>query len=117
MKGFIKKILVNNNFLSLAGNASAAILGFISFALLARMLSKPDFGNLMIFITLGVFFDLLRTGFLQTPLIKFSSINDEQEKKIVIGTAWGFGLLITGAIGVLSLLVYFIFGSYIKNEG
>ena len=117
MKQLLKKIFSNNNFLSLTGNASAAILGFISFALLARMLPKSDFGNLMIFITLGVFFDLLRTGFLQTPLIKFSSVNDEHEKKVVIGTSWAFGLIITASIGVLSLIIYFLFGSYIKNEG
>lgn len=117
MKNLIKKILSNHNFLSLSGNASAAILGFISFALLARMLDKHDFGNLMIFITLGTFFDLLRTGFIHTPLIKFVSGVSEDEKKKVIGTAWAFGLMITTGIGILSFLIYLFLGHLIKNEG
>lgn len=117
MRKYIRKIFSNHNFLSLSGNASAAILGFISFALLARMLSKPDFGNLMIFITLGTFFDLLRTGFLQTPLIKFASGTDDRERKEVIGTSWVFGLMITAGIAVFSLLIYFVFGHLIKNDG
>lgn len=117
MKSFFKKVISNNNFLSLSGNASAAILGFTSFALLARMLDKTDFGNLMIFITLGTFFDLLRTGFLQTPLIKFSAGVDESERKKVIGTSWLFGIIITAGIGVFSLFVYLLFGHLITNQG
>lgn len=117
MKNLAKKILSNHNFLSLSGNASAAILGFISFALLARMLDKTDFGNLMIFITLGTFFDLLRTGFIHTPLIKFVSGVDEAEKKKVLGTSWAFGLIITGILCALSLFTYYVFGHLIKNDG
>lgn len=112
-----KKLFTNNNILSLTGNLSAAALGFISFALLARMLDKSAFGNLMIFITLGTFFDLLRTGFLQTPLIKFASVPDQMESKKVIGTSWAFGILITATIGILSLLIYWVFGDMITNVG
>lgn len=113
----LRKILRSNNFLSLLGNVSAAALGFVSFALLARMLDKTAFGNLMIFITLGTFFDLLRTGFIQTPLIRFSSVENEGERKVVIGSSWAFGLSITFIIAVLTLLVYFFAGQYITNTG
>lgn len=113
----LRKVIRSNNFLSLMGNVTAAGLGFVSFALLARMLDKTDFGNLMIFITLGTFFDLLRTGFLQTPLIRYSSVQDEGEKRMVIGSSWAFGLSITFLIGVVTFLVYLFAGKYITNEG
>jgi O-antigen/teichoic acid export membrane protein len=117
MKSILSKILKNNNFLSLTGNVTAAALGFVSFAILARVLNKSDFGNLMIFITLCTFFDLLRTGFLQTPLIKFTSGATEEQKREVIGTAWVFGLLITVVVGSVSLLIYIFLKNYFTNQG
>ncbi len=83
---FLKKILSNNNILSLTGNVIAAGLGFVSFALLARIFSKEDFGNWILFVTVYVFIELLRVGFLQTPLVKFcSGVSEKEKEKVILG--------------------------------
>lgn len=117
MKQLLKKLFSNNNILSLMGNGSAAALGFISFALLARSLQQKDFGNWVIFVTIYTLFELLRVGFLQTPLIKFSSGTSKEEHRKVLGTSWVFAWIITGIIAVLSLLIYFSCRHLIGNEG
>jgi len=113
---FLKKILTNNNILSLTGNVIAAGLGFVSFALLARIFSKEDFGNWILFVTVYVFIELLRVGFLQTPLIKFCSGVNEKEKERVIGSAWLFALLITATFVALSFILKHIMLYYIESE-
>lgn len=114
---FLKKILSNNNILSLTGNVIAAGLGFISFALLARIFSKEDFGNWILFITVYVFIELLRVGFLQTPLVKFCSGIGEKEKEKVIGSAWLFAVLITLSFVLLSFMLRQVMLHYIKSDG
>lgn len=107
----------NNNILSLTGNVIAAGFGFISFALLARIFSKEDFGNWILFVTVYVFIELLRVGFLQTPLVKFCSGVDEREKEKVIGSAWLFAILITISFVVLCFLLKQIMLFYIDSDG
>lgn len=114
---FLKKILSNNNILSLTGNVIAAGLGFVSFALLARIFSKEDFGNWILFITVYVFIELLRVGFLQTPLVKFCSGVSEKEKEKVIGSAWLFAILITISFVLLSFMLKGVMLYYIKSDG
>ncbi|GAL85264.1 hypothetical protein MYP_2493 [Sporocytophaga myxococcoides] len=114
---FLKKVLSNNNILSLTGNIIAAGFGFISFALLARIFSKEDFGNWILFITVYVFIELLRVGFLQTPLVKFCSGVSEREKEKVIGSAWLFAILITISFVVLCFLLKQVMLFYIDSEG
>ncbi|WMJ73209.1 oligosaccharide flippase family protein [Cytophagaceae bacterium ABcell3] len=117
VRDLLNKVFQNNNFLSLLGNASAALLGFISFGVLARSLDKGDFGNWVLFITIATLFELLRTGFVQTPLIKFSSGTEESKKNVVHGTSWLFGTIVTFLLGAVTLLVWALFGSFIDNQG
>lgn len=117
MKRLIKQVVRNNDFLSLLGNGSAAALGFISFAILARSLGKDDFGSWVLFITLLTFFDLLRTGLLHTPLIKFSAGKTEQEQREVFGTGWAIAILISGAMSFISLIGLLLPPGAIPNKG
>jgi O-antigen/teichoic acid export membrane protein len=117
MKSFLLKLIKSHNFLSLLGNGSAAVLGFINFAILARTLDKAGLGNWMIFMTLATIFELLRTGFLHTPLIKFVSGKSEEESRVVTGTSWLFGIMLTLSIGLVSYSGYLFAGIYIENQG
>lgn len=103
---WISRIYRTNNFLSLAGNAAGSILGFVSFALLVRLLTKSEFGNWIIFLTLITLFELLRTGLLQTGIIKFVSGADTYYSRRVLGTGWLFALLTTATFAVGTWLVF-----------
>ncbi|HEY8401082.1 MAG TPA: oligosaccharide flippase family protein [Cytophagaceae bacterium] len=113
----VKKLFQNNNVLSLLGNGSAAALGFISFAILARSLTKEEFGSWVLFVTLVTFLDLLRTGMLHTPLIKFSAGKDKKYVQEVTGTAWVIGLAVSLSMSLISLLGLLIPEGFISNVG
>ncbi|MFN3404742.1 MAG: oligosaccharide flippase family protein [Cytophagaceae bacterium] len=113
----MKKIFSNNSILSLSGNATTALLGFLSFALLARALSREDFGNWVIFLTIYIFIELVRVGFLQTPVVKFSSGVDEKTKSEVYGAAWGFAIIFSVSLAVICYLIFMVIGHMISNSG
>jgi len=62
----IKKLVREDNFLSLTGNVVVAILGIGSFALLARTLSIDMFGEWVLFIAGGSFIEMFRFGVTNT---------------------------------------------------
>lgn len=118
MKRFLTKIIRNNNFLSLGGNIAASGLGFISFAMLVRYLDKDVFGNWILFLTLTTLVEMMRTGLLQTGLIKFLSGKDSEEQKVVVGTGWVFALLTTLVGALICFVLYFIASFYnIQTQG
>lgn len=85
MKGLIKKILSNNNFLSLANNGLVAVFAFLSFVLLVRMVPQETFGEWVLFITASNFIDMLRFGITRTAIIRFLSGADGNTAKKLIG--------------------------------
>lgn len=117
MKAFFKKVILNNNFLSLTGSAAASGLGFISFGILVRILDKDAFGNWMIFLTICTLAELLRTGLLQTGLIRFSAGKDTDEKNEILGSGWIFAILTTICLGVVTFLPYVFLGHWMTYQG
>jgi O-antigen/teichoic acid export membrane protein len=69
----LKKLVREDNFLSLTGNVVIAILGIGGFAFLARSLSIDVFGEWVLFITGGSFVEMFRFGITNTGLIRFLS--------------------------------------------
>ena len=69
----LKKIVREDNFLSLTGNMVIAILGIAGFALLTRSLSLELFGQWVLFITAGSFVEMFRFGITNTGLIRYLS--------------------------------------------
>lgn len=107
MLGKIIAKLKNKHFLSLVGNGAMAVFSIITYAILYRVLTPEDMGNWVFFQFVVIFFETFRTGFLQNALILFyAGASTEQAKKIA-GSCWYIALIITGAILLLNLLVFF----------
>lgn len=70
MKRTVKKLVKEDNFLSLAGNLVIAFLGFAGFALLARSYKPEVFGEWVIFISSGSFIEMFRFGITNTAIIR-----------------------------------------------
>jgi O-antigen/teichoic acid export membrane protein len=117
MGNLFVRIFSNINTLSLLGSGSIAVFGFLNFAILARQFSQDEFGSWIFFTSLCIFFELIRTGFLHTPLIKYLTGKDPRTSQDIIGSSWAFAWLITGAIIVLSLSGFFLFGAQVSNKG
>lgn len=108
----IKQLLKTNNFLSLAGNASASLLGVVSFAIIARTLDKTGAGSWFLFLMVFTFFDMLRSGLLLNGLIRaIAGSKTLEEENEVIGSGWQIALIVTSLSAVIITLIYYAFPS------
>ncbi len=117
MIDIIRKILKNKNFLSLAGNMSVAVFGFLSFILLTRTLPKNPFGEWVLFITASNFIEMLRFGITRTAIVRFLSGVKGEERNRFIGSNWMIGVVTTLIIVVLLWFIYYIASEPIDNSG
>lgn len=97
----------NKQFMSLMGNGVSAFFNLLSFALLVRILSLPEYGEWVIFTVTYNILDQVRTGLLQSGLIKFYSGADMETARRVSGAAWHVSLLLTFGYVILSISGYF----------
>jgi O-antigen/teichoic acid export membrane protein len=113
----LKKIVREDNFLSLTGNLVIAILGIAGFALLARSLSLDVFGEWVLFVTGGSFVEMFRFGITNTGLIRFLSGADEDSKVKLIGSNALIGVGATFLISIILIFCYTVFKDTISNSG
>ena len=113
----LKKIIKEDNFLSLAGNVVIALLGISGFALLARSLSIDVFGEWVLFITGGSFVEMFRFGITNTGLIRFLSGADESSRNKLIGSNALIGLGATVFIAAILVFCNVVFKDAIGNSG
>jgi O-antigen/teichoic acid export membrane protein len=95
MKQLIQKLIREDNFLSLTGNALIAIFGIGGFAILARMLPMEIFGHWVLFIAGSSFVEMFRFGITGNGLIRFLSGATAEEKKELIASNALMGLLVS----------------------
>ncbi len=112
-----KNLLKSKNLLSLVGNFSAAVFGFLSFMLLTRVTTTDMFGKWVLFITASTFVEMFRFGITRVALIKFLSGAPDAERKILIGSNWVIGIILTLIISSLLLIIHFLFKSQIDQSG
>ncbi len=113
----IKKILLNQDFLSLSGNLTYAILGFISFLLLTRSFDKNIFGEWVLFITAANFIEMFRFGITRTAIVRFLSSSNNIDKQKLIASNWFIGVIITLFLVLILYLSNLFFYNQIKNSG
>jgi len=114
----IKRILRTDNFLSLTGNLVFAFLGFASIFLLARTLTKSDFGEYIIYLSGMALFEMIRSGITNTPLVRFlAGSTDEDEQRKLIGASWFLSIMVTIAGVILLYSAFAIFHDPISSKG
>lgn len=103
----IATIVKNKHLQSLAGNLLPALLGLLSFMLLARGLSKSDFGSWALYLSSFTLLEMIKSGGVQTALVMRISGKEESEKNKTIGAAWKLITLISLTSGALLFIVSF----------
>jgi len=112
----IHNIIHNKYILSLAGNFIMSGLGLVTMTLIYRSLSKSEAGTWVFFQSILLLVDTFRSGFLTTAFIKFYAGSTEERAKEVCGSAWFLGLVVTGALALVSI-VSFLFTGMIPDKG
>ena len=116
MTAFVKKVIYERNFLSLAGNMGFSFFGFISFLILTRSLTKEEFGLFSLYLTAGAFVDLFRFGLTRNALVRFVS-GVEGEKRIPwLGANAIIGLVLVIIISILLGTIIFLFPDSIASS-
>lgn len=86
MKNILSSYWIKSALLNIIQRFSGTVFGFLNFALLARHLTKEQFGIWAIFMVIITIYELSKNGLLKSAHIRFvSSSNDEKTKKEV---AW-----------------------------
>ena len=98
MLGKLKNIAREKNMSSLLTNVAIAFLGLVSFMLLTRQLSKEQFGDWVLFITLATFVDLLRFGLTRTSVVRLLSGANKESYKVFLGSSYKINLLFLALI-------------------
>lgn len=101
----VSKKLINKHTLSLASNAVMPVVGMVTVGLLARYLKPGEMSNWVLFLTTFTLANLFRSGFLQTSLVKYYSGSDEERAKVVAGSTWYIGFMLTASLAVISIIV------------
>lgn len=117
MKNLVKKIIREENFLSLIGNLIIALFGFAGFAILARSFPIDIFGQWVLFISSGSFIEMFRFGITNTAIIRYLSGVSHEEREKFIGSNWIIGLIATVFIGIILLVCNYFFADSIKHAG
>lgn len=117
MKTQLLKVFKNNNFLSLANNMGVAIFGMLSFVIMARSFEKNYFGEWVLFIAAGNFFEMLRFGITRTAIIRFLAGAKPEDRNSLIGSNYSIGLYSTCILAGLIYTAYFLFKPMIAGSG
>lgn len=114
-KIMFKNIFANKHVQSGVTQVGASGIAVLSFMILARTLSQTDFGQWALYLTLLTFVDMIKTGIVQSALIKYSSGCSTEKKNELIGSSWLLNLFTIGIITLVNYSIYF-FGSF-ENSG
>lgn len=113
----LQKLLKSNESLSLIGNTSVAVFGFLGFMFLARTFSKDVFGQWLLYLVPAGLVEMLRFAITKVSIIKFLSGAKDKEREELMGSNWLLGLLLTGIVIVILLMVKYLFPTWVQTSG
>ncbi|WP_282124237.1 lipopolysaccharide biosynthesis protein [Algibacter mikhailovii] len=117
MNAIFLKIIKEDNFLSLAGNIVIAAMGFMGFALLARVLEINAFAQWVLFISGGSLVEMLRFGITNNGLVRFLSGASKNDRDQLIGANALISLIATVFIVIIIVAIRHVFNASISESG
>ncbi|TWI95531.1 O-antigen/teichoic acid export membrane protein [Mucilaginibacter frigoritolerans] len=106
----IKKILYSNTSWSLFSNGTTALLGFVNLGFIAHQYSRDDAGKWFMLLTVYTLLEMLRSGWVQTPFVRYFAVSiNHEEKNRLIGASWQLLLGFTIIIALLALPFMYFF--------
>lgn len=101
---------IKDNLWVLGGNMFNAGIGFLSFLLLAHILSVAEFGIWLLYLAAFTFMEMVRAGFIYQAMVKHLASNSSKLiQKVIIGSSWWIGLVSTALFSGLIALAGWLF--------
>ncbi|GHB61433.1 flippase [Persicitalea jodogahamensis] len=95
--------------LSILQNFSGVLFGFASFFILVRSVSKSDFGSWVLFMSTIMIMESIRTGLIQTALIRYLAANEPDKHPPIITAS----AILSGIVTVLCVVLNVLFSGYL----
>lgn len=106
-----KDYWLRSGFINIIQNFSGVFFGFAGFYLLVRILTKQDFGVWTLFISTTTILEAIRSGLLQSALIKYISSSDAEEHPDIITASF----LINAAVQVVCIVIILFLAPYLSR--
>lgn len=103
-------ILKSHKMLTLLSNGSSAVIGLITYGLVARVLTEEELGIWAFFLTVFTLYDMSRTGLLSNAMIKmWGEVRDKEEQQQLLGSAWQLAGITSLAFTFLAVVLFFAY--------
>lgn len=96
--------------LTLLSNGGSAVIGLVTYGLVARILTEDELGIWAFFLMVFTLYDMSRTGLLSNAMIKMWGETDvESEQDKLLGSAWQLAGMTSFGFFILSLAFYWLY--------
>ncbi|WP_256013626.1 flippase [Desertivirga xinjiangensis] len=102
---------LKSGIINILQNFSGTIINLATFYILVRLLSKNDYGVWGIFLQTVVIAEVIRSGLIQSALIKFMSGADKTEHSKIISAS----IAISGTLTIVMILLSFLFAGSLAS--
>jgi lipopolysaccharide exporter len=102
---------LKSGFINILQNFSGTLINVATFFILIRLLSKNDYGVWGIYMQTITILEIVRSGLIQSAMIKFMSGSDKSEHNNIFSAS----LTISGALTIGCILFNFIFAGYLSR--
>ncbi|MEO7988385.1 MAG: flippase [Chryseolinea sp.] len=100
---------------SLLSQFSNVFFGFINFYLLLRILDKNDFGVWTLFISVATFMELIKNGFITSPLVRYSMVEEKNEYTKILSASLVLNAIVTAFQIIIILSLSFFLSDLWKS--
>ncbi|MHA4895119.1 flippase [Pedobacter sp. PWIIR3] len=102
---------LKSGFINILQNFSGTLINVATFFILIRLLSKDDYGVWGIYMQTITILEIVRSGLIQSAMIKFMSGSDKSEHNNIFSAS----LTISGTLTIACILFNFIFAGYLSR--
>lgn len=102
---------LKSGFINILQNFSGTLINVATFFILIRLLSKNDYGVWGIYMQTITILEIVRSGLIQSAMIKFMSGSDKSEHNNIFSAS----LTISGTLTIGCILFNFIFAGYLSR--
>jgi lipopolysaccharide exporter len=102
---------LKSGFINILQNFSGTLINVATFFILIRLLNKNDYGVWGIYMQTITILEIIRSGLIQSAMIKFMSGSDKSEHNNIFSAS----LTISGTLTIACILFNFLFASYLAR--
>lgn len=106
---------LKSGFLSFVSQSSSVVFGFVNFYFLLRVLDKHDFGVWTLFVSVATFMEIIKIGFIASPLVRYSLVERDEYTKILSASLL-LNVMITGFQILIVIGLSFFLGDLWQSD-